>query len=55
MVGDAGIVTTGNGLVYLLAVQVERPHNDRRANALIRALSRTVYADLTARVDAAGN
>ncbi len=44
MVGDAGIVTTPDGKRYIIVAQVERPHNDRRANELIRTLSRTVYA-----------
>jgi len=46
MVGDAGIVTTASGRRYVVAVQVERPHNDRRANQLIRDLSRIVYDGL---------
>ncbi|MBI2812647.1 MAG: serine hydrolase [Candidatus Melainabacteria bacterium] len=43
MVGDAGIVTTPTGQRYIVSMQVERPHNDRRANLLIRALSKMVY------------
>jgi beta-lactamase class A len=43
MVGDAGIVTTPEGNRFFVAIQVERPHNDRRANLLIRALSKAVY------------
>jgi beta-lactamase class A len=43
MVGDAGIVTTASGERYIIAVQVERPHNDRRANDLIRNLSKEIY------------
>lgn len=43
MVGDAGIVTTPTGQRYIVSVQVERPHNDRRANLLIRALSKMIY------------
>jgi len=43
MVGDAGIVTTPQGNSYLIAVQVERPRNDRRANQLIRDISQEVY------------
>jgi beta-lactamase class A len=45
MVGDAGIVTTAAGGRYIIAVQVERPHNDRRANELIRNLSKEIYQD----------
>lgn len=44
MVGDAGIVTSPQGKRYLVVAQVERPHNDRRANELIRQVSRTIYA-----------
>lgn len=43
MVGDAGVVTTPEGIRYLVAIQVERPHNDRRANELIRNLSKQIY------------
>ncbi len=43
MVGDAGIVTAPTGQRYIVSVQVERPHNDRRANLLIRALSKMIY------------
>jgi beta-lactamase class A len=47
MVGDAGIVTTPEGRRYIVSVQVERPHNDRRANLLIRALSKMIYKCLS--------
>lgn len=43
VVGDVGIVEAPNGRRYAVAIQVERPWNDRRANALIRDLSKTVY------------
>jgi beta-lactamase class A len=43
MVGDAGIVTAPTGQRYIVSIQVERPHNDRRANLLIRALSKMIY------------
>lgn len=42
MVGDAGVVTLPNGRSYLVAVQVERPSNDRRANELIRQISHLI-------------
>lgn len=42
LVGDTGIVTTPGGQRYLVAVQVERPHNDRRANELVRDLARLI-------------
>jgi len=44
MVGDVGLVHTRDGKRYLVAVQVERPHNDRRANELIRVLSRSIHS-----------
>jgi beta-lactamase class A len=43
MVGDTGIVTTPEGKKYYVAIQVERPHNDLRANALIRDASKLIY------------
>jgi beta-lactamase class A len=46
MVGDAGIVTSPLGVRYLIAVQVERPRNDRRANLLVRNISKEVYNTL---------
>lgn len=46
MVGDVGLVHTKDGKRYLVAVQVERPHNDRRANELIRTLSRSIHSTI---------
>ncbi|MBI4533026.1 MAG: serine hydrolase [Candidatus Melainabacteria bacterium] len=46
MVGDAGIVEARSGERYFVAVQVERPHNDRRANKLVRDVSRLIYQAL---------
>jgi beta-lactamase class A len=43
MVGDVGIVYAPNGKCYIVSIQVERPFNDRRGNALIRVLSRGIY------------
>jgi beta-lactamase class A len=43
MVGDAGIITIPDGKKYYVAVQVERPHNDLRANALIREAAKLMY------------
>jgi beta-lactamase class A len=43
MVGDAGIITAPSGARYIVSVQVERPFNDRRANALIRLVSKGIY------------
>lgn len=42
-VGDSGRVTLPDGRAYYLSVMVERPHNDLRANALIRQISAAVY------------
>ncbi len=44
MVGDSGIVTAADGKRYIVTVQVARPHNDHRANELIRDISRIVYS-----------
>jgi beta-lactamase class A len=43
MVGDTGIVTASDGTKYYVAMQVERPHNDLRANEYIRNASKLVY------------
>ena len=53
MVGDVGLVHTKDGKRYLVAVQVERPHNDRRANELIRTLSRAIHANIIKPIDGA--
>jgi beta-lactamase class A len=47
MVGDTGIITTPNGQRYMIAVQVSRPWNDRRANQLVRDVSRIIYGGIT--------
>jgi beta-lactamase class A len=47
LVGDAGLITTKDGKRYIIAVAVERPFNDRRANALIRRISKDVYIGVT--------
>ncbi len=46
-VGDAGIITAKDGKRYIATVVVERPNNDRRANALIRRVSKDVYIGIT--------
>ena len=43
MVGDVGIVDMANGQRYGVAVMVSRPHNDDRAQQLIREINSTVY------------
>ena len=47
LVGDAGIITTKGGKRYIATVAVERPWNDRRANQLIRVLSKDIYIGVT--------
>lgn len=46
LVGDCGIITSPEGQKYIVAVQVARPHNDRRANELIRQISRSLYTGM---------
>jgi len=53
LVGDAGVISTKSGQRYLIAVQVERPHNDRRANQLIREISKDTYVAITGDVEGA--
>lgn len=53
MVGDVGLVHTKDGKRYLVAVQVERRHNDRRANELIRTLSRAIHSNMIKPFDGA--
>ncbi|NCJ05707.1 serine hydrolase [Synechococcales cyanobacterium C] len=43
VVGDAGLISTPNGQTYAAAVLVARPHNDSRAQELIRQISRITY------------
>ena len=47
MVGDTGIITAPTGQRYMVAVQVVRPWNDRRANQLVRDVSRIIYGGIT--------
>ncbi len=46
LVGDCGIITSPTGKRYIVAVQVARPHNDRRANELIRQISKNLYVGM---------
>lgn len=46
LVGDAGIITAPDGRRFFAAVQVQRPHNDRRANELIRQMSALIYQQM---------
>lgn len=43
LVGDVGLVDMPSGKRYIAAVMVRRPHNDSRAQELIRQVSRAVY------------
>jgi beta-lactamase class A len=43
LVGDVGIVDMPSGKRYAIASIVQRPHNDDRAQEVIRQISRTVY------------
>jgi beta-lactamase class A len=51
LVGDAGIITTPTGKRYIAVVAVERPWNDRRANAMIREISKCAYGCITGDVE----
>ena len=42
-VGDAGLIDMPNGQRYVAAVVVKRPHNDPRAQELIRGISKMTY------------
>jgi beta-lactamase class A len=46
MVGDAGMITTLSGKRYFIAIQVKRPHNDLRANELVRTIAAIVYSQI---------
>ncbi len=43
VVGDTGIVNMPNGQRYVATVMVQRPHNDPRAQELIRQISKLTY------------
>ncbi len=43
MVGDVGLVDMPSGKRYIAVAMVKRPHNDSRAQELIRQISRTAY------------
>ncbi|HEY9844985.1 MAG TPA: serine hydrolase, partial [Candidatus Caenarcaniphilales bacterium] len=42
-VGDTGLIDMPNGQRYVATVIVKRPHNDPRAQELIRQISRLLY------------
>ncbi|MDX2096971.1 MAG: serine hydrolase [Leptolyngbyaceae cyanobacterium bins.59] len=43
LVGDVGVVDAPNGKRYVAVAMVRRPHNDNRAQELIRQISRASY------------
>lgn len=47
MVGDVGLVDMPSGKRYIAVAMVKRPHNDSRAQELIRQISRTAYQQFT--------
>lgn len=47
MVGDVGLVDMPSGKRYIAVAMVKRPHNDSRAQELIRQISRTIYQQFT--------
>lgn len=46
LVGDVGLVDMPNGKRYIAVAMVKRPHNDHRAQELIRQISRAAYQQL---------
>ena len=53
LVGDCGIITSPGGKRFIACVQVQRPHNDRRANEMIRQMSRLIYRSVVDEAPAA--
>lgn len=47
VVGDVGLVDMPSGKRYIAVAMVKRPHNDSRAQELIRQISRTSYQQFT--------
>ncbi|OLP20165.1 hypothetical protein BST81_01660 [Leptolyngbya sp. 'hensonii'] len=43
MVGDVGVIDAPNGKRYVAVAMVKRPHNDSRAQEMIRRISRAAY------------
>ena len=46
LVGDCGIIDSPDGRHFIACVAVSRPHNDRRANELIRQVSKVMYSGI---------
>jgi len=49
LVGDVGLVDLPSGKRYIAVAMVKRPHNDSRAQELIRQISRAVYQQFNQR------
>ena len=47
MLGDAGIIYSPNGRKYIVAIMVNRPHNDYSAKEFIVDASKTIYNYMT--------
>ncbi|HEY9801383.1 MAG TPA: serine hydrolase [Leptolyngbyaceae cyanobacterium] len=47
MLADAGLIDTPTGKRYVVAVMVQRPNNDPRAEKLISSISRAAYQQFT--------
>ncbi|MEM9216597.1 MAG: serine hydrolase [Cyanobacteria bacterium P01_F01_bin.150] len=46
MVGDTGVVNTSSGKRYAITVMMRRPHNDNRAQELIRQMVGVIHREL---------
>jgi beta-lactamase class A len=49
VVGDSGLIDMPNGQRYVATIMVKRPHNDPRAQELIRQVSKIMYQALSQR------
>lgn len=52
LVGDTGLIDMPNGKRYVISVMVKRPHNDERAQELIRNMATTIYQYLAGDLEA---
>lgn len=52
LVGDTGLIDMPSGKRYAITAMVKRPHNDDRAQELIRQIAATVYDDLDQPINA---
>lgn len=55
MLADAGLIDTPTGKRYVVAVMVQRPNNDPRAEKLISSISRAAYQQFTQSVPTPSN